>query len=47
MSKTKQASLMILELVRGGMEVNDAVDTVLGAGTFAKLADDLHDAFNA
>lgn len=40
-------SFAILNLVAAGIELSEAVDTVLGVGTFAAIASDLHDALNA
>jgi len=40
-------SQAILTLVASGMELRDAIDTVLGAGTFQGIASDLYDALRA
>jgi hypothetical protein len=37
-------SVHILALVSRGVRVPDAVDAVLGSGTYAKLASDVHEA---
>jgi hypothetical protein len=47
MTKNESISARILALVSGGMTVEDAIDTVLGAGTSAKLVGDLYDALRA
>lgn len=45
MNITTKISGRILVLIQGGMSVPEAFDAVLGAGAYAKLASDLHDAF--
>ena len=47
MSKTQNISARILVLVSHGMTLRDAVDAVLGAGTYEKLAGDVFDALKA
>lgn len=47
MNKNNIISARIIALVAGGMTVPAAVDAVLGAGTFAKLASELYDALRA
>lgn len=37
----------ILTLVQSGVPLRDALDAVLGAGSFAKLVDELYDALRA
>ena len=44
MTTTQKISLKIAALVAAGMQINEAVDAVLGAGTYEKLAADLYDA---
>lgn len=41
---TATISARILALVAAGQSIDAAVDAVLGAGTFARLADDLYTA---
>ena len=45
--KNAEISRRILEKVAQGMALAAAFDAVLGAGSYAALASDLHDAFNA
>lgn len=40
-------SLAILILVQSGMELPEAVDMVLGLGTYAKMAGEVYDALRA
>ncbi len=40
-------SARILVLVQTGMSVRDAIDAVLGTGTFTKLASDLYEQLQA
>ena len=40
---TEQISQAILIQVATGKTINEAIDTVLGAGTFANIASDLYD----
>lgn len=47
MNMTTKISARILALVQSGMTLPLAFDAVLGAGAYAKLADDLHDALTA
>jgi len=42
-----EISRRIAVKVAEGMSVRDAIDAVLGAGTFAALASDLYDALQA
>jgi len=46
-NKNAEISLRIARLVSAGASVQAAVDEVLGAGTYAKLAADLYDGLNA
>lgn len=41
-----EISRRILTLVANGVDIREAVNKVLGAGTYEKLASDLHDIFN-
>lgn len=45
MEKTQKISERIAALVVAGVPVNEAVDAVLGAGTWSRIASDLYDAF--
>lgn len=47
MNMTAKISARIVALIAEGASTRDAVDTVLGAGTFDKLASDLYDALRA
>jgi len=47
MNITTKISARILILVQSGMTLPAAFDAVLGAGSYAKLAGDLHDALVA
>jgi len=47
MDKTAEISRRIATLIADGMSVRDAIDAVLGAGSFLKIADDLWNAFRA
>lgn len=47
MTKTQAISTMILAAIKDGKDVREAVDAVLGVGTFEKLAGDLYDALRA
>jgi hypothetical protein len=47
MSKNQQISFVILELVRTGMELRQAFDTVLGVGAYDKLAGELYDSLRS
>jgi len=40
-------SARILYLIAQGMEMSEAMDKVLGAGTFEQVVSDLYDQFNA
>lgn len=42
MNATQAINLKIMELVAGGMPIDEALDMVLGAGTFAKLAEEVY-----
>lgn len=42
--KNKQISEKIVSLVGAGLTLKEAIDAVLGAGTFAKIAADTHEA---
>lgn len=46
-SKDQIISARILLLVAAGMDLREAFDQVLGAGTYSKLASDLYDALRA
>ena len=41
---TAAISARILANIAAGMSMQDAIDAVLGAGTFAKIAGDVYDA---
>ncbi|MGL4975998.1 MAG: hypothetical protein ACRC56_11940 [Bosea sp. (in: a-proteobacteria)] len=43
MPKNTQISLAILALIEEGLSLREAIDVVLGAGTFSALAGDLYD----
>lgn len=43
----QQISVAILSKVAQGLSLRDAIDAVLGAGTFEKVAGDLYDALRA
>jgi len=47
MTKSQAISTMILTAIQDGKDVREAVDAVLGQGTFEKLAGDLYDALRA
>jgi len=40
-------SLRIITLQRGGMTLPEAIDAVLGAGSYARIASDLYDELRA
>lgn len=40
-------SLRIMTLVASGMELKDAIDAVLGAGMFDKIASDLYESLRS
>ncbi len=40
---TQKITARILALVAAGMDIAAAVDAVLGAGTYAKIASDVYD----
>lgn len=42
-TKNAEISRRILTAKESGMSVRDAIDLVLGAGTYAKLASDVYD----
>lgn len=42
-----QISLRILALMQTGMTISQAIDEVLGAGTYKQIASDVYDALNA
>ena len=44
MTKNEIISLRISALIAGGASVRSAVDQVLGAGTYQKIASDVYDA---
>jgi len=44
MTKSQAISTMILTAIANGKNVREAVNSVLGEGTFEKVASDLHDA---
>ena len=44
--KNAAISLAILTLIEWGVPGRDAVDAVLGAGTFEKIASDIWEEFN-
>ena len=46
-SKNANISARILYLISQGMEIREAMDMVLGAGTFEQVVSDLYDQFNA
>ena len=46
MTKAQAISKMILDNIAKGMEPREAVDAVLGEGTFEGLAADVYDALN-
>lgn len=47
MTTNQKISAAILAHRANGKSVKEAIDAVLGAGTFEKLAGDLYDALNA
>jgi hypothetical protein len=47
MNKTQEISRRIIEKVSEGMTVKDAINAVIGAGTFERLASDLYDDLRA
>lgn len=44
MTANEKISLMIIEAVKAGADVADAVDAVLGAGTYEAIASDVYEA---
>jgi hypothetical protein len=44
MTKTQQISLAILTKINAGMSVKDAINAVLGEGTFEQIASDIWEA---
>ena len=46
-AKNAKISAMLVALMGAGMPVRDAVDAVLGAGTYEKLAGDVYDMIRA
>ena len=47
MTANQKISAMISYLVQQGLPVNEAVDAILGEGTFAQLASDVYHALRA
>ncbi len=48
MTTTQKISAMILaQMTQNGGNLREAINTVLGAGTFEKLASDVYDALKA
>lgn len=47
MAKNAEISRQILAKIAAGMTIETAVDAVLGAGSYAKIASDLYDALRA
>ena len=47
MTKNQAISIAILKAISEGKTQREAIDSVLGAGTFDKLAGDLYDALKA
>lgn len=47
MTKTQQISAMILSKIAGGMSTKEAINTVLGAGAFEKLAGEVYEELRA
>ena len=47
MTTNQKISFRILSLIADGMPVRQAIDTVLGAGTSAKVAGEVYDALRA
>ena len=45
-SKNANISARILYLISQGMEIREAMDMVLGAGTFEQVVSDLYEHFN-
>lgn len=45
--KNAAISARIMQLVASGAPLQDAIDAVLGAGTYAQLVSDLYDALRA
>ena len=45
--KNAVISARIAALVAGGTDVQDAIDAVFGAGTFARIASEVHDGLTA
>lgn len=43
MTTNQKISLRILTQIKNGMTVREAIDSVLGAGTFENLAGDVYD----
>ncbi len=43
-TKNEAISRMIIEALDNGHSVDEAIDAVLGAGTYAKVASELYDA---
>jgi len=46
MSKDQIISGQILAAISGGMSIDQAIDAVLGAGTYIRIAYDLHESLN-
>lgn len=44
MSKNAEISKRIMNLVNSGVNIRDAINTVLGAGSYEKLAGDIWEA---
>jgi hypothetical protein len=47
MTTNQKISLAIISKIQGGMTVEQAVDAVLGAGSFKKIAEDVWTALRA
>ena len=47
MTTNQKISLAILSKMQSGMSVREAIDAVLGAGTFEKVASDVYDVLRA
>ena len=47
MTKTQAISSRIAALIANGYSIPQAIDAVMGAGTYARIASDVWDALNA
>lgn len=47
MTKTQAISLMIIEKKNAGMNIQEAIDSVLGEGTSKEIISELYDALRA